>query len=270
MQPRSNRDMRGDDFRRIVDDLRAQEVFLLTLSGGEPFLHPQFAPLFEYAHERFKHVITLTNGTALRPAHFKAIRRVMDRKGGATVQVSLDSSNSSVNAQTRAPADRTMRAIRELADAGCQVMVAIVVTRHNLESVAETIEELSSFTRWFHIMTVQDIRGRDGIQHMLGADSDQQQELWSHLQQLAEQRNLFINLPSSRADTPTCATGAPCMAAFTHFVVDPDLTVRPCDRLTDVSLGSLADHSISEIWNGPAALAMLGGGTPRCRHGMVH
>nr|WP_274610456.1 radical SAM protein [Rhodospirillum rubrum] len=265
MQPRSGIDMAQRDFERVIDDLAQAEVFLVTLSGGEPFLHPQFSDLFRYAHKRFKHVMTLTNGTALRPCHFDAMKDVLRQKGALTIQVSLDALDGAVNAMTRAPSRRTVDSIAALAAAGCHVVVAIVVTRHNAPSIPATIEALSVHTRWFHIMTVQDVRSRSGIEKALKENSQTCLELWDRLRALAEDRGLFINLPTSQDCDAGCASGAPCMAGFSHCVIDPDLKVRPCDRMTDIDLGNLRAASLSEIWNAEAIGALLTRDEPICR-----
>jgi MoaA/NifB/PqqE/SkfB family radical SAM enzyme len=268
MQPLSGLDMPRSDFERIIDELADQGVFLLTLSGGETFLHPEFPALFRYAHRRFAHVMTLTNGTAMRPRHVDAIRQVLDDKGAVTIQVSLDAVDPRMNALTRAPSRRTLRTIQELASIGCHVIVAIVVTRHNVAAVVPTIEALSAYTRWFHVMTVQDIRANAGLERELGAQKEMRDSLWSELHALADQRDLAINFPANDCEAG-CAEGAPCMAGFSTFVIDPDLNVRPCDRMTNVILGNLGHASVSDVWNGAATLAVIDRAEPICRPTLI-
>lgn len=264
MQPMSGVGMTRQDFERIIDELADVGVFLVTLSGGEPFLHPNFPDLFRYAHKRFAHVMTLTNGTAMRNCHMKAIQQVLDDKGAVTIQVSLDSVDAHVNELTRAPSQRTLRTIKQLTAIGCHVIVAVVVTRHNVATVIPTIDALSAHTRWFHLMTVQDIRAKQGIEHELEAERGIRASLWTKLRALANARDLAINLPATDCD-PGCATGAPCMAGFSTLVVDPDLNVRPCDRLTDIVLGNLGNTTISEVWNSTNTLAFIRSSEPVCR-----
>jgi len=264
MQPRSGVDMPRAEFERVIDELSARGVFLVTLSGGEPFLHPEFPELFRYAHKRFAHVMTLTNGTALRSCHLDAIHEVLNEKGAVTIQVSLDAIDVRMNALTRAPSRRTLRTIRQLTSIGCHVIVAIVVTRHNIAAVRPTIEALAEHTRWFHLMAVQDIRSKMGIERELESELAMRSALWSELRALAAARDLAINLPADECASG-CATGAPCMAGFSTFVIDPDLKVRPCDRVTDVVIGNLREATIPDIWNGEAALGVIRRDEPICR-----
>ncbi len=264
MQPRSGVDMTRGDFERVIDELADLGVFLITLSGGEPFLHPNFPDLFRYAHKRFAHVMTLTNGTTLRQAHVKAIQQVLRDKGAVTVQVSLDSTETHVNKLTRTSSQRTLRTISQLTALGCHVIVAMVVTRHNVASLVRSIETLSAHTRWFHLMSVQDIRSREGVEQEFKVEGATRDSLWSAIRELADARGLAINLPVNDCELG-CATGAPCMAGFSTLVVDPDLNVRPCDRMIDVVLGNLRSATVSEVWSSAKTLALLRRSEPVCR-----
>lgn len=265
MQPLSGVHMPRMDFERVVDELRDLKVFFITLSGGEPFMHPQIGSFLTTAHRKFRHVMTLTNGTAITSAHFATIRSILQEKGALTLQVSLDAVDTSVNGLTRSRSKSTIRNIARLSDMGCHVIVAMVVTRHNLATILDSINVLSAHTRWFHLMTVQDVRMVHGIEASLAAGNADHQKLWQEVRAFATERNLAINTPLTYEGERGCAEGAPCMAAFSHIVIDPDLKVRPCDRLVDVVLGDLHRTSISEIWNGPTVEPLLASTVPMCR-----
>lgn len=265
MQPRGGDYMLRSDFERILDELAASQVFLVNISGGEPFMHPDIAHFLRIAHRRFRHVMTLTNGTLLRPEHFAAISEILGWKGAFTVQISVDSVDPKINAKTRNRSVAMLRNIERLGAMGVHVIVATVVTRFNIESLTETITELSRYTRYFHLMTVQDVRCVDGVEKRCGIPREREDLLWDEIQRLAEDRDLNINTPLAYEGYRGCAEGAPCMAAFSHIVIDPGLAVRPCDRLTDVALGSLRTATLGEIWNGPAVQPILESPVPYCR-----
>lgn len=67
---------------------------------------------------------------------------------------------------------------------------------------------------------------------------------------LRDELGLHIDTPCDDAPERGCAYGAPCMAAFSQLAIDPDLQVRPCDRLVDVFVGDLHRESLAGIWNG--------------------
>ncbi len=267
MQPLSGEHMPRSDYLQVLDQLTRSQVFFVNISGGEPFMHPEIADFLRIAHRKFKHVMTLTNGTRLQSEHVDAIHEILETKGAFTVQVSLDSVDREINAKTRTRSLLTMRNIERLSSIGAHGVVATVVTKHNIGSLCQTIEELSRFTRYFHLMTVQDVRLVDGIEENYGVPREQEDALWMQVQKLAEENDLVVNTPLSYEGFRGCAEGAPCMAAFSHLVIDPSLVVRPCDRLVDVVIGDLRTSTIEDIWNGPAIQPILERSAPLCRAG---
>lgn len=265
LQPRSNEYMCRADFERIVDELASLPVFFINISGGEPFVHPQIADFLRIAHARIQHVMVLTNGTRFTREHFATISDILRSKGAFTLQVSLDAVDADVNALTRGDSDVVLENITRLCGIGAHVIVAMVVTRCNAERVLESIELLSEHTSYFHLMTVQDVRGVDGIEEQYSLPHEREEGLWQRVQTLAAKKNLCVNTPLSYEGYRGCASGAPCMAAFSHVVIDPSLKVRPCDRLTDVVLGDLRESPISAVWDSPTVRLVTECQVPYCR-----
>jgi radical SAM protein with 4Fe4S-binding SPASM domain len=71
--------LHDDLFRRVIDELAPKLNYLTFYFQGEPFLHPQFLEMVEYASSKGIYTATSTN------AHF-----LSDEKARATVQSSLD------------------------------------------------------------------------------------------------------------------------------------------------------------------------------------
>lgn len=267
MQPLSGETMAREDYETVLDQLADGNIFFLNISGGEPFMHPEIGDFLRMAHARFEHVMTLTNGTRLLPEHITAISEIVDNKGGFNVQVSLDSNDPAINAKTRTRSRQTLVNIAKLSDIGARIIVATVVTKHNFASVYSTIESLSDYAKYFHLMTVQDVRSVDGIESAYGVSRESEDELWAQLRELADKRDVAINTPMNYEGYRGCATGAPCMAGFSHLVVDPSLAVRPCDRMTDLTVGYLHNTTIDQIWNSPSMRPILESPVPPCRAG---
>lgn len=265
LQPRSNLHMSRRDFERVVAELAEAQVFFMNISGGEPFVHPQIADFLRIAHERIRHVMVLTNGTRITAEHRSAIADILRGKGAFTLQISLDAVDSGVNRTTRGDSAPVLESVRALTEIGAHVIVAMVVTRCNVSRVLASIERLAEHTSYFHLMTVQDVRGLDGIEELYGLPREEESRLWRQAQELAARRKLFINTPLGYEGYRGCATGAACMAAFSHVVIDPTLRVRPCDRLTDVVLGDLRTSTLDQVWSSDSVSAILESPVPYCR-----
>ena len=257
-QPRLEKHMAGADFRRIVDELAEDRLFFINISGGEPFAHPEIEHLLAYAHERFKQVVTLSNGTLLKQKHCDAIEKIIARKGEFPIQISLDSIDSNVNARTRSASDKILANIEKLSKMKANIVVAIVITERNADTVLNTIRTLSDHVTHFHIMEVQSVNALCGSDADLALPQNRIEELWDGIAALRDERNLYIEIPADCTDAPTgAAYGAACMAGFTQVVIDPDLKVRPCDRCVMTHIGDLKETSLDDVWNGAAVREVL-------------
>ena len=264
MQPLAGDYIEGNDFERVVKELSGLKVFKLVLAGGEPFVHPQFGALLSMACSTFQYVTVLTNGTILKKQQQQVISRLISEGTNLSFQVSLDSFNPATNSLTRSRSLKPLRTIQRLRELEAQVAIAMVVTRFNLSDILPSIIELSSLTAFFHLIPVQEPRQGNRVFTSLAAPQPQLEKLWIEAEQFSKQHHIFISTPRSSL-SDGCASGAPCQAGFTYLVIDPNLDVRPCDRLTDCVIGNLKENQITEIWNSPQVLSLLNLPIPACR-----
>jgi radical SAM protein with 4Fe4S-binding SPASM domain len=122
----------------LLDDCAAHGVVALTISGGEPMLHPSFEPLLRHAARHFRTSL-LTNGTLIEP---KLIPLLTECCQG--IQISLDGATAEHHdaIRGRGSFERTMSAIRLLQDAGYneQLVICATVMRSNLTDILPLLE----------------------------------------------------------------------------------------------------------------------------------
>lgn len=264
-QPRLEKHMPLDAFIRIVNELVHDNVFFINISGGEPFMHPQISEMLKYAHQKFFHVVLLTNGTLIRESHINTISDILEQKGTFPIQISLDSIDNQINKETRCSARRILKNIRRLANIGANIMVAMVITKHNANTIINTIKDLSNEVSHFHIMAVQPVRALNGSDSDLPLGKEQLTHLWEEIKQVRDQLGLSIETPLDDHYETGTACGAPCMAAFSQVVIDPDLRVRPCDRCVNTYLGDLSDQTLSSVWNSQNSEFVINSDIPFCQ-----
>lgn len=265
-QPRLEQHMAWTDFKNLVDQLKAAELFFLNLSGGEVFTHPDIDRFLQYAHEKFDHVVVLTNGTLLRPRNLETISKIVNAKGSFPIQVSLDSISTAVNLQTRSRSDKILENIRKLSDLGANIVVAMVITRFNAPSLIDSIRTLSRYVRHFHLMEVQTVPALNGDDEDFGLGKSELDRLWRRIEAVRRELDLYIDIPCDEADGEIgSACGAPCVAAFSQIVVDPDLRIRPCDRCVETFVGDLTHQSLRQVWEGEPINRVLDSPIPFCR-----
>ncbi|HEV2706691.1 MAG TPA: radical SAM protein [Pyrinomonadaceae bacterium] len=76
-QQRLNR-VRRETLRSVVEKLLPYGLSRVTLSGGEPTMHPEFCEIVEDLHDAGLEITLVTNGTYLRK-HFERIRNRLQR-----------------------------------------------------------------------------------------------------------------------------------------------------------------------------------------------
>ncbi|POF29676.1 radical SAM/SPASM domain-containing protein [Roseibium marinum] len=84
------------EIKSIIDDLQAAGGRFVTLSGGEPVLHPDFPEIARYVTDQGLSGTVISNGTTLRPALLKLIDTL-----GFNLAISLDGVSDAVNKKIR-------------------------------------------------------------------------------------------------------------------------------------------------------------------------
>lgn len=268
-QPRLRSHMGFDDFQMTLNVLQEQEIFLLTLSGGEPFLHPRINDMLRLAHEAFEHASILTNGTALQDVHFETIAEIVRKKGFFPIQVSVDSTDPRINDSTRGNTSLVLKNLLKLRDAGASITAAIVISSQNIDRIEETIGSLVNVTRHFHVMPIKPVLFLNGTDSHLQVEPKRMDEVWNRLISLRDRYKIRVRTPVDDPCTrvETSAEGAPCMAGFTKLAIDPNLDVRPCDKCVSTVVGNLREQTLEEIWHGDRLADIYQRGVSYCISG---
>ncbi len=130
----------GDDWRAAFRKVRAEGFDELSISGGEPTLHPDLVRMVKYARLLgFKRVELQSNGTLLTEAN----ARKLARAGLCSALISLPGHKERVyNAltATRGYFQAALDGIRNLLDAGVLVSIAHVMCVPNFRDVEGFVE----------------------------------------------------------------------------------------------------------------------------------
>lgn len=94
---RDTGNMKEDFFRRLIDDMHRQLLWLIFYFQGEPYINPKFLDMVHYAHKKGIYTITSTNGHFLHAENArKTVASGLDR-----ILISIDGSTQEVYEQYR-------------------------------------------------------------------------------------------------------------------------------------------------------------------------
>ena len=129
------------DLQRVIEQLANLGVLLISLTGGEPFLHPDLAHIVAHVRRTGRICSITTNGLLLRPA----ILRALGEAGLNSLVISLDTINPRLYQAIRGVAlSRVLQGLAHALDErerrpDLAVSLNCVISRANYQSIPELI-----------------------------------------------------------------------------------------------------------------------------------
>lgn len=249
-----------EQYRELLDDLAAQNVLYVILSGGEPLSHPDFFSIGAYAKSLGFVTRIKTNGHAVGE---KMAHRIKTEIDPYRLEVSLHGASAEVHdRQTRVNGsfDRLMENFEAMRAAGLRVQVNTALTKWNEHQIADIFAIVDRLG--FRIQVDDEVKPRD--------DGDPSPtEIQASPEALVELRRLQIAYGAPRESpsqtstvTPEQEAAAPevdkqprtdkhCGAGASTLAVDPVGNVLPCVQWR-MPVGNLHRARLRDIWNGQA------------------
>ena len=243
------------NYRQIIDEAVALGIPEVTLSGGDPFSHPDCWAILDYLHERNIAVNLQTNALALNTS--EKIRRIA-RLGLKQLCVSIYSTDAAVHdriTRRQGSWEQSMHVLKELSLWPVPLSVKTPIFRLNARTyygIRHLARELGAETDISCVL-------------MPGADGDV--SIIEHLQTRPEALRLILNDPMVRGCVPADGKadgyemgqrrGLPC-SANQSIIVSPTGIARCCTNL-NVIYGQLPHASLKEVILSPKRMQLLQG-----------
>ncbi|MFH1067247.1 MAG: radical SAM protein [bacterium] len=249
-----------EEWKNCIDRLVAHEVRGLAFSGGEPLLKQGLEEIIHYAHtkkiqtpafdqqhnligsqEKHFEFSLITNGRLVNSRWVELFK-----KYHFTMIVSLPGINAFKDLTNGGNHELALRAIRQLSDAGLDVVVSICVTKKNLPELFETIS-LGFIHGAKQLLLNRFLLGGRGINHpelcLSEEEVIQMLDTAEEVCQTAKTRgSVGTELPKCilKKDYTMLKVGTLCSGGVDFFAIDPSGRVRPCNH-SPVQLGSYQD-----------------------------
>jgi MoaA/NifB/PqqE/SkfB family radical SAM enzyme len=241
-------------------DIDFQPSFNVT--GGEPFLRPDFFDLLERMAALGFEIYVLSNGTVITG---ERARRLAELQVNG-VQVSLEGPPE-IHDAIRGPGSfaASLQGVRALMAAGLKVSLNATLSRLNAGHFLELVELARSLgvQRLGFSRLVPSGQGRTLLDQML--PTAQVQELYEAALSLridglelgtGDPMAAQMGAPAPEAEDPEPFPAGGCAAGVAGLTILADGTVTPCRRL-DIPLGKAGQDSLREIWAASPVLEAL-------------
>jgi len=246
-----------DKALKTISHLASMGVRFITLTGGEPLLHPGFERLIERCNQ--ENVVSAI--LAADPRLFNQKRlEALGRNKPNLVCISVDHHEEDVAYESRKIPDilaHTQEAVRELGDRDIKTMASTLICDYNHGSLRELFQKCTDMG--FDFITVNYPEFSESPIYTLGGDaiSLTREDLLKNLHEVVALKKEFKNIANTtasirniaaylRGETPEYM----CLGGYRVFFIDWFFQAHPCMHL-EKSLGDILDLSLKSLIKDP-------------------
>lgn len=226
---------------KLVDSFVENKLPALCITGGEPFMHKDIIEILEYVSNKNIYLMIATNGTLITE---KIVEKLVQLKIDA-IQFSVDGYNEKQHDYIRGNGNfkKTVQAIQMLTKTNITVIVSQVLNKENYQYIEQYVELCNR-------LDVKCIRfelflplGNDP-NYELSLDKKDIKKIFYKL------RELEMKFSDITIMYPVFDSEYSCGAGYFNAIINPDLTMSPCDLLAEdiYSNPITSENSIEEIW----------------------
>jgi radical SAM protein with 4Fe4S-binding SPASM domain len=246
---RKNYDIDTALYNNVLEQCHDLGVLNLTLSGGEPMLHPHFAEFLHMAKKYDLSVNILSNLTLLDDT----ILTEMKENRLCSVQVSLYSMDAKIHDSiTKLPGSfsKTKTSILKLIESDIPVQLNCISMRKNKDSYPEVLkwgEEHKMRTETDFVIMARYDRTTDNLDNRL--DLNEVEEVITSIINKNKNYQDYINRSNFvDYDSRDISEDPVCSACFSTISMVADGTIYPCPGWQKYVCGNVCNNSLHDIW----------------------
>jgi radical SAM protein with 4Fe4S-binding SPASM domain len=224
-----------------IDAVALLGVHQITLTGGEPFMHPDVFTIIEHARKAPMTVTIFTNGTLITKGHIKKCKEL----GVKGFVVSVDSLNENIHDHFRGQKGalkKTLNTIRLLKEAGFPVRIAVSLAQQTKDYLIDTLSWLRGHNLTDYQVAEVIFSGR-GIEGVAITPEEYYNILIDQFTVLKENFPDEIN-PPVRKPEGGCGIGQ------SMIYIKADGTILPCHGcIKDMGVGNIRNVDLVTFWD---------------------
>ncbi|MCL2193784.1 MAG: radical SAM protein [Treponema sp.] len=236
-------------FYDVLEQCRKMGVLNITLSGGEPMLHPQFVDFLRKAKEYDFSINILSNLTLLNNeiiAEMKANRL-------SSVQVSLYSMNGNIHDSiTQLPSSfvKTRDAILKLIENDIPLQISCPVMKQNKKCYAEVAkwaEERKIRAVTDYIIMARYDHTTDNLAHRLSPD-EVENIIRNIIDNDPDYKERLVEADFTEVEKKDISEDILCGVCISSICMVANGNVYPCAGWQNYVCGNVTEQSLREIW----------------------
>lgn len=265
--------MTVSNVKKLIDEFAEIHGKSITFTGGEVFLHSSFEEILDYAQYKGLQISIYSNLITLNSKHVHKLKEL----NVAVIQTSLYGISEKIHdsiTRVKGSCLRTKQSIECLLEHDIPVRIACPVLCENRKEIVNVVkyarEKSIQIDVDFNITPRLD-KSDDNLEHRMNINELEKciTDLMKYdkeyaLQLLHRHKNIYdpnFNLVE-HLNTPICPAG------FHGLYVTPAGSVTTCPNLQGLSVDSISNHSLKDIWYDNSKLqsirTTLEGSFPKC------
>lgn len=236
------------EVKQLIDELSTMRVFVLGLSGGEPFTRKNFTDIAMHAaRSNIGRIFLSTNCTLINEDILSELKSYRDK---FVFKVSVDSVGDTHDRIRRTPGifSKTVEGIKLAVNLGFRVQVTTTLMKSNFTDFIGIIEFVKKLGVQKH--RIIDIMPLGRASADLVLSDEERKSIWSIFKQNEDR----LTQPNGEISLEMPFLGLSpgeftCRAGRSECGILPDGTVVGCRLLPDITSGNIRDRSFMEIWN---------------------
>ncbi len=238
-----------DEIKSLIDTLSCMGVDIITFSGGEPLMRPDFFEIVKYARKAPMTVYIFTNGTLITEDIIKRLKKACVSR----FYVSIDSVTEHIHDTFRGQKGalkRTLASIHLMKEAQFQVIPCVSVNQMNKNDIVHVLQYFKEQNlKDFQLMPVR-FSGR-GIQGISLTPEEYYVILVEQFTYLKEEFPEGIVTLYRREKVK-------CGIASDSIAIKADGTILPCPGcISDMGVGNIREVSLEELWDTDTTLELI-------------
>ncbi|MDI6840102.1 MAG: radical SAM protein [bacterium] len=238
----------------IFDEFTRLKGLYIRLTGGEPFLYPDFLKIVSEARKRGLYVTVYSNGSLITNSIVKELKKL----SVLSYVLSFYGASASTYEAVTGVADGYVCAIKSLEtlfENNCHVTVNIPITNNNVQDMDKMVQILSRFPLTNVNFNPLMFNRHDGSRPPAACSLEPSKII--ELLKMGYPSNRFI--AHERRHNPK---GLNCYHAIHGCYIAVNGDVYPC-QFFPLSAGNIYNESFDEIWNNSDVLLKIRNATPK-------